>query len=539
MKYSTSAFIATTALLAGQEGANAQFGAVPASIKSYANKYLAPIVQSNKEYLDSVCSVDDSGSDEPFLAFSAPDDCNPTVRQLVNGEGYRSFSSQAKVNNGEGLMDAMYPKFVDMISSDYLKDFDESARAEWEKVSMDLLEADDEAMTFRTMGCNSDNKCNFLTLVGKHNKETSKSDISIVSVGMKFGFAPDIFVVRKTITDPKTGKSVTSDVIEERASTKKADVDQMVKFMEIIAFDKLTDGFDDLKLQTAAYDFCNEECKLICVRNGGGKACVEACGCEWTEPKIARQVLNETEFMTKWGSYIAEVPIAKNGEKLSMDEEMKLQATFLPFLTGLVGAVNSVTSAWKGIVGAFASSYSKELVDMKLNRGFDSFRSSMKAFAGEGMPHERTEEFLGDLSGRLAIPDSYRGDFEFMAKWVQFFDSQTWTQSDVTFKKGNGGQTSNFNFFARNRPEDGKMDITYVTCGQDFTLADDLYVWVTRKSTLGGLFSSTKTEIEKKPAAITQEQLQFVSEWFLLLAYQELARFMQIAVPGDGGNPVP
>jgi len=537
MKYSTAALIATTALLSGQEGVNAQFGAVPSSIKSYANKYLAPIVKSNKQYLDSVCSIDGSGSDEPFSFYSSPDECTPAVRQLMSGDGYSGFASRAKVNNGEGLMDAMYPRFVDMISNDYLKDFDESAKAEWQKISMDLLEADDEAMTFRTMGCNSDSKCNFLTLVGKHNKETSKSDISIVSVGMKFGFAPDIFVVRKTVTDPKTGKSTTRDVIEEPPSSKKADVDQMLKFMEIIAFDKLTDGFGDLKLQTAS-DFCNEECKLICTRNGGGRACVEACGCEWTELKVSK-ALNDTEFMNKWGSYITEMPIPRNGEKLSMDEEMKLQAQFLPFLTGLAGAITSVTDAWKGIVGAFASSYSKELQDIKLNRGFDKFRSSMKAFAGEGMPYDQTEAFLGDLAGRLAIPDSYKADFQFMAKWVQFFDSQTWTQSDVTFKKGNGGKTSNFNFFARNRPEDGKMDITYVTCGQDFQLADDLYVWVTRRSTMGGLFSSTKTEIEKKPAAITQDQLKFVSEWFLLLAYQELARFMQIAVPGNGGNPVP
>jgi hypothetical protein len=26
---------------------------------------------------------------------------------------------------------------------------------------------------------------------------------------------------------------------------------------------------------------CNEVCKDICLKNGGGKACVEACGCKW------------------------------------------------------------------------------------------------------------------------------------------------------------------------------------------------------------------------------------------------------------------
>jgi len=282
---------------------------------------------------------------------------------------------------------------------------------------------------------------------------------------------------------------------------------------------------------------CNEECKLICERNNAGKDCVELCGCEWIEPSAVLEeieYMNHTAFMDKWGSYIQEVDIPEEGDP---DADIKLQMQFLPALTGLAGAVNSVTSAWSGIVSAFGSSYSKELQDMKLNRGFDKFRSSMKVFVGEGFPHSKSKEFLGDLSKRLSIPSAYKKDFQFLAKWIQFFDQQTWTQSDITFGKGKGGKTSNFNFFAKNTGT--KMDFTYVTCSNDFKLAPDLYVWVTRQSKMGGLFQSTKTEIQKKPASINEEQLKFVSEWFLLLAYQELARFMEIAIPGKGKNPVP
>jgi len=495
----TATFVASA--LAGVSAVNA-FGTVPETIQKYATNYLAPIVDSNKAYLDSVCG--------DAQMFSAGDDCNPVVAKM-KGEGYSSFGTTAKVNNGQGLDDARFDSFIEMISGDL--NLDKKAMKQWRKAAGGILEADDEPVTFRTVGCNKKNKCKFLTVIGNHDAETKKSDISIVNVDMTFEFAPDIFVVRKTVTDEKTGKSTTMDVVEERASTQKADVDQLIKFMEIIAFEKLLDSFE------------------------GGSPFFLNLKEEYDDAELdAMPVLNQTEFMDKWGSYIMEM---KPAEERTMDEEMRLQSGFLPFLTGLAGAVNSVTSAWSGIVSAFSSSYEKTLVDMKTNRGFDKFRSSMKTFSGEGLPHSKSKEFLTDLGGRLDIPKAYKSDFKFMAKWIQFFDSQTWTQSDVNFSKGKGGTTNNFNFFAQNIPEKAKMNIVYVTCKQDFKLAPDLYVWMTRKSKLGGLFSSAKTEIKKKPAAITEEQLKFVSEWFLLLAYQELSRFMNIACPGNCKNPVP
>lgn len=247
--------------------------------------------------------------------------------------------------------------------------------------------------------------------------------------------------------------------------------------------------------------------------------------------------LTEEEFMNRWGQYIVEVPV--NHEERSLDEEMKLQSGILPFLTGLAGAVNSFAGAFQSITQAFASSYSKELQDMKLNRGFDKFKSKTKAFSGQGLPVKHVDAFMKDLGKRINIPTKYRSDFKGLVQWVKYFDDQTWTQSDFTFNKGKGGDATNFNFFSHKHEDGKKMDFVWLTCDQSFKLAPDLFVWVTRKSTMGGLFSSTKTKIEKKPAALSEEQLKFVSEYFLMLAYQELARFMNLTVPGKGKNPVP
>lgn len=493
-----TAAVASGLLLVSQVNA---FGAVPESIAKYANNYLAPVVKDNKKFLDTVCAADEGDS----FGFSVlGEECNPVVAKW-KGEGYSSFSSQVRVNNGQGLPDAKFDDFVDMTSSSL--PLPPNGKEEWKKAARDILvNGEEEAVTYRVIGCDKDSNCAFLSLIGKHNAEKGSSDISMIQVQMKFEFAPDILVVRETTVDPETGKATTNDVIQERPSKKKADVDQLLKFMEIVAFEKLLDSID-----------------------GNNGSPFLASGSE--KPLVTTPGLNETAFMSKWGSYITELPLT---EQRTSNREVQVQ--FLPFLTGLVGAVNSVTSAWSGIVSAFKSSYSKELQDMKMNRGFDKFKQSTKAFSGQGLPSERAEDFMNDLAGRLAIPDGYREDFKMLAKWIQFFDDQTWTQSDITFSKGKGGNANNFNFFSRNRGGEGKIDIVYLVCNQDFSLADDLYVWVTRKSTMGGLFSSTKTEIEKKPAALSEEQLKFVSEYFLLLAYQELARFMEITIPGNDEN---
>jgi len=46
----------------------------------------------------------------------------------------------------------------------------------------------------------------------------------------------------------------------------------------VLAGNRLANLLKSLKLEGAKS--CDQECKDICCRNGGGKACVTACGCE-------------------------------------------------------------------------------------------------------------------------------------------------------------------------------------------------------------------------------------------------------------------
>ena len=84
---------------------------------------------------------------------------------------------------------------------------------------------------------------------------------------------------------------------------------------------------------------------------------------------------------------------------------------------------------------------------------------------------------------------------------------------------------------------DEKIDVLFLTIGQEFALADNYFVISESKSILGGIFSSTKLKFKKIPAGISTEQLMFVSDYFSLLAYQQIALAEGITAPPDPSFP--
>jgi len=246
-------------------------------------------------------------------------------------------------------------------------------------------------------------------------------------------------------------------------------------------------------------------------------------------------LMTAKDFELKWGSYINSYDSIEDVDFFNKD--VKLNSGILPWLTGLASAVQSITGAWQSITQAFASSYSNELTQTMTGRGFDQFKSSTRTFAGKGLPYEKGDEFLVDVANLIDMPSEYHKEFKFLFKWIMFFDESVWTQSDFTFNTGSGGSNKVLNFFLQNDQENDKMNIVFLKCDTSFELAPDLFVWVTRESKLGGMFQNTKTQIKKSPAAISDSQIQFVSEYFLFLAYQNIAKFMKIAIPGNNENP--
>ena len=137
------------------------------------------------------------------------------------------------------------------------------------------------------------------------------------------------------------------------------------------------------------------------------------------------------------------------------------------------------------------------LLESHLNNGWSEFKQATKVFKGAGLAYSDMDSFFSDIRGMIGIPDEYKDDFDSQIQWIKFFDNTTWSQHDTQFSSGKGGSDKIFTMYANNHQSAQKVDVLFLTCEQEFKLADDYFVISEHKSILGGLFDSTKIKFKK------------------------------------------
>jgi len=245
----------------------------------------------------------------------------------------------------------------------------------------------------------------------------------------------------------------------------------------------------------------------------------------------------EAEFMRQWGHVFTMVSLDEYLEEAanrtaSAHGRKLLQAN--PF-SMLETAIGSITGAWSGITSAFGSSYEEQLLETHMDNGWKKFKQATKVFKGTGLATGNLPMFLDNIVDMINLPSKYRSDFNQIAQWIALFDDQTWSQHDTQFSMGKGGDDSSFTMYSRNLVT--KVDVLFLTCSQDFELADNYMVISESSSKLGGLFSSSKIKIKKMKAGLKTEDLKFISSYFTLLAYQQIAIAQGLQVPPDPQFP--
>eukprot|EP00939_MAST-03C_sp_MAST-3C-sp1_P003022 g3022.t1 len=246
----------------------------------------------------------------------------------------------------------------------------------------------------------------------------------------------------------------------------------------------------------------------------------------------AQPTMTEDLFLEKWKSHVSVATVDDALSNLSP----RLAVGENPFDL-LMEAIQKITSAWQSIVSAFGSKYEEQLLESHLNNGWAEFKEATKVFKGAGLAYSDMDSFFADIRGMVGIPDEYKDDFDNQIQWIKFFDNTTWSEHDTQFSSGTGGSDKIFTMYANNHLDEHKVDVLFLTCEQEFKLADDYFVISEHKSILGGLFDSTKIKFKKKPAAISDADLMFVSEYFSLLAYQQIALAEGVAAPPDPSFP--
>ena len=256
-----------------------------------------------------------------------------------------------------------------------------------------------------------------------------------------------------------------------------------------------------------------------------------ACGALHTQQAVGANAMSEEAFLAKWSDVVMRVDGAPHIARRS------LQAPGGNPFDMLLKAIQGITGAWQSIVNAFKSEYSEQIEDKEFANGWSKFKEATKVFKGAGLDYAKVDEFFSDIQSMIGVPSNYKDDFNQQIAWIKFFDNITWSEHNTQFNQGKGGEDTMFTFYARNRQSDSKLDVLFLTCKESFKLADNYFVISEHKSILGGLFSSTKLKFKKVPAGIQDKDLTFVSEYFSLLAYQQIAIAEGVQAPPDPSFP--
>ena len=215
--------------------------------------------------------------------------------------------------------------------------------------------------------------------------------------------------------------------------------------------------------------------------------------------------------------------------------ETKRRRLILPAgFVGLTAAISQTVKIFTKIVSFFGSTYTEQLVAAHMDNGYKKFKGSSKVFEGKGLAYNRIPLFTKYLAKSIGLenPDDI-AKMTFMLKWSEYGDADLWKQNQMTFSVGKGGMCKSFTIYANNNIPEGKMNILYMVTNAEFKLAPNIFVILVSESRFGGLFTSSSVKYKKVPANIHAKDVQFVNEYFNLIAIQLVADMAGLAVPKD------
>lgn len=187
-------------------------------------------------------------------------------------------------------------------------------------------------------------------------------------------------------------------------------------------------------------------------------------------------------------------------------------------LEPLTSAVNSVTSAWTSIVGAFKTVSDKKMSVIS-NLGFSQWAQKSEVFKAVGIPQQYQFEFAQSLMSDYALPANLTS-FVLALKYAQ---QTTWETADALYSPSSNDYYRVKSVY-KNGDFSSQMASYFVIDLQfDFNLAPDILDIQTHRSILGGIFESSSEKYQKIPHEITLDDLQKLASFFQLVQAQAVS----------------
>jgi len=200
----------------------------------------------------------------------------------------------------------------------------------------------------------------------------------------------------------------------------------------------------------------------------------------------------------------------------------------------LSSAIDQVLAEWNKVVAALKSSESTSITQELMNRGFSSFLNAGQVQRGDGLPAADLGAFVQHLQERLQIPPERQTDFKDVLEELQWFDDNTWVMWKVAFDMNHQGKAKYVCLLSRHRAAEQKYDFLIADIEQTFAFAPDLFIMREQKSVLGGIWSSDKVKFKYVPHPASQNDIEFVFDYFTLIAFKRFAQILNLAnIPAD------
>jgi hypothetical protein len=132
------------------------------------------------------------------------------------------------------------------------------------------------------------------------------------------------------------------------------------------------------------------------------------------------------------------------------------------------------------------------------------------------------------LKSVVKVPSKHNDAVDQIVRWGLYTGANTWNAAENVFDIGSGGKVKNFQIFLNRNTQCEEMNIVLVKTDVSFKMAEDIFVISKSKSSWGGAFSSTKLHWKKNKAPIKQEDLTFVSEYFITLGMNRIKQSHEI-----------
>lgn len=213
--------------------------------------------------------------------------------------------------------------------------------------------------------------------------------------------------------------------------------------------------------------------------------------------------------------------------KKGLNLRVKGSKRIIPQIMAVTSAIDAITSTWKGIVSAFGSS-TTQTIQRVVGLGFEKYNQKSQLLKAFGVPKRDVGRFSSAVMTAMGITQDAKTKAVFTA--MEYTTTFTWIEDAFTYtEKAANNHATTLMVYKFGDAAGSTADFMYIKVESDFGLADDLLYVTTSKSKLGGLFSSTKTKIERIPHILTLNDAQLLQTFFKVIAIGKLAEDLGVS----------